>query len=67
MVVKNLMQGWTWQFMPIIPATQETEVERSWFKASLGVGLRPYLKNKLKVKRPGNMAQVVEQLSWASQ
>jgi hypothetical protein len=32
--------------MPVIPATQEVEVGRLWFKANLGkVSVRPYLKN----------------------
>jgi hypothetical protein len=35
---------------PIIPATQESESEGLWFKAGLEKSVRPYLKNKLKVK-----------------
>jgi hypothetical protein len=34
----------------------------SWFKASVGKSMKPYLKNKRKRKKTGAMAQVVENL-----
>jgi hypothetical protein len=38
---------------PIIPATQQTETRRSWFKASLGKNsARPCLKNRLDIILP---------------
>jgi hypothetical protein len=39
--------------MPVIPATQEVEVRGSWSEASQGKSVRPYLKNKLKIKMIG--------------
>jgi hypothetical protein len=39
--------------MPVVPATPEVEVGRSWFKASLGKIPRLCLKSKLKAKRMG--------------
>jgi hypothetical protein len=45
----------------LVTATQEAEVIGSQFDTSLGKGsLRPYLENKLKSKRTGGVAQVVE-------
>jgi hypothetical protein len=39
--------------MPMVPATQEAEVGRSQPEAGQGKGsVRPYLKSKLKAKRP---------------
>jgi hypothetical protein len=50
--------------MPVIPATWETEVGGSWYQASLGKRVRPYLKNKLKAKRTGRgIVQKKEYLS----
>jgi hypothetical protein len=46
-----------------IPATWKVKVGGSLFEASLGKNGRPYLKNKLKAKRTGDMVQVVECLS----
>jgi hypothetical protein len=55
-----------WWYIPVIPATQEAEVGRSPFEAILGkVSMRPYLKNKLKQKRAGGMAQVIERACLA--
>jgi hypothetical protein len=40
--------------MPVIQAIQEAQVEQPYSKANLGkVSLRPYLKNKLKIKGLG--------------
>jgi hypothetical protein len=50
--------------MSIIQATWEVEVGRSPFKASPGKVIgRQYLKNKIKAKRPWDIAQVVEHLT----
>jgi hypothetical protein len=35
MFLKNPHRRWGRKFMPIIPATQETQVVGSWFKVSL--------------------------------
>jgi hypothetical protein len=36
--------------MPVILAAWEAEVEESWSEAGMGESMRPYQKNKLKVK-----------------
>jgi hypothetical protein len=46
--------------MPVIPATREEEVRESKSKASLGKNMRLCLKNKLKAKRAGEVAQEVQ-------
>jgi hypothetical protein len=52
----------------IVPTTCEAEIGGSQFKARPGkLNTRPYLKNKLKVKKMGGMAQVVESLKFNSQ
>jgi hypothetical protein len=34
-----------WSLIPVIPATKEAKIGRSWFKASLGKKfMKPYLK-----------------------
>jgi hypothetical protein len=49
-----------WWFAPVSPATQEGEVRGLQLKASLGkVSTRPYLKNKLKIKKILNRTQVL--------
>jgi hypothetical protein len=42
-----------WKKNLSISATQEAERAGSWFKTSFGKSIRPYLKNKLKVKGMG--------------
>jgi hypothetical protein len=49
-------QGWTGWCMSLISATQEVEVGRSQSQAK---ARDPYLKNKLKAKRAGGVAQVI--------
>jgi hypothetical protein len=53
--------GMVW--MPVITASQEIEVGRSWFEANSGKSMRPYLgkKMKQKSKRATDVAPVVEQ------
>jgi hypothetical protein len=47
--------------MPIIPANWEAEAGESCSKADLGkISKRPYLKNRLKPKMAGGVAQVAE-------
>jgi hypothetical protein len=48
----------------VIPGTLEVKAGEFQFEISLGkAGTRPYLKNKLKGKGIGNVAQVVESLT----
>jgi hypothetical protein len=49
--------GLPWWYISIIPATWETEVGGSWPEASPCKSEGPYLKNKLKSKRAGDMDQ----------
>jgi hypothetical protein len=49
--------------MPVIPATWEAGGRRIQDRVCLGKSGSPYLKNKLKSKRNGDVAQVVKHLS----
>jgi hypothetical protein len=46
--------------MPVIPATQETEIGELWFEASPGKLEGPYFKKKIQTKGLGNMAHEVD-------
>jgi hypothetical protein len=46
-----------WWYIPVIPASQEVEVGESWSEAEPSKNMRPYLKNKLKAKMSGVLAQ----------
>jgi hypothetical protein len=48
--------------MPVIPAIWEVEVGGSWLMASPGKRRRPYMKNKPKAKRAGDVFQVIEHI-----
>jgi hypothetical protein len=44
---------WCWWCMPVIPDSQKMEEGGCGLRLALGKRTRPYLKNKLKAKRPG--------------
>jgi hypothetical protein len=52
-----------WCFTPVIQASWEARTAGSRSKANPGKMVRPYLKNKVKRKRTGGMAQMVVRLS----
>jgi hypothetical protein len=49
-VVLKSNMGWIWWYKPIIPATQEAKVGVPSVASPDKVSIKPYLKNKLKVK-----------------
>jgi hypothetical protein len=51
-----------WWLTPVIPAVQEEEVGRSWFKASPGEQWEPLSKKQTKNNRSGDVAQVIKQV-----
>jgi hypothetical protein len=50
-----------WWCLPVIPTTQEMEVEGLWSENGLGINTKPYLK-KSKAKSSRGVVQVVEHL-----
>jgi hypothetical protein len=55
-------RGWVWEGTPVLSATWEVEVGRSQSETSLGKCTRHYLINKLREKRTGGLAKLVERL-----
>jgi hypothetical protein len=57
-LIINKNEAGHWLLIPVILATQEAEITRSWFEATPGKPcVRPYPEKNLSQKRAGGVAQ----------